>query len=133
MHAALLKVLGPHAKQRGSNITAERTRFDFPHPEKLTEEQVTAVEKYVNDAIASDHKVTMEIIPYEEAKKRNAIGLFEDTYQEMVKVYDMGPWSLELCGGPHVEHLGQLSKFKIKKQQSIGAGLRRIKAVLVDE
>ncbi len=133
MHAALLKTLGDHAKQRGSNITAERLRFDFPHTAKLNEEEVAAVEKYVNDAIASDHKVTMEIIPYEEAKERGALGLFEDTYQEKVKVYDMGPWSLELCGGPHVEHLGQLSTFKIKKQESIGAGLRRIKAVLVEK
>ncbi len=133
MHAALIKVVGPHATQRGSNITAERTRFDFANPEKLNEEQVAAIEKYVNDAIASDHEVTMEIIPYEEAKKRNAIGLFADTYEEKVKVYNMGPWSLELCGGPHVEHLGQLSTFKIKKQESIGAGLRRIKAVLIDE
>ncbi|MDH5597356.1 MAG: alanine--tRNA ligase [Candidatus Peregrinibacteria bacterium] len=131
MHAALIKVLGPHATQRGSNITAERTRFDFQHPDKLSDEQVAEVEKYVNDAIASDHPVKMEIIPYEEAKARNAIGLFEDTYEEKVKVYDMGPWSLELCGGPHVEHLGQLSTFKIKKQESIGAGLRRIKAVLL--
>lgn len=133
MHAALIKILGPHATQRGSNITAERTRFDFMHPEKLTDEQKAEVEKYVNDAIASDHKVTMEIIPFEEAKARKAIGLFEDKYQEKVKVYDMGPWSLELCGGPHVEHLGQLSHFKIKKEESIGAGLRRIKAVLIDE
>ena len=133
LHAALLSIVGDHAKQRGSNITAERLRFDFPHAEKLTEEQREQVEKYVNDAIASDHKVTMEIIPFEEAKKRDAIGLFEDKYQEKVKVYDMGPWSLEVCGGPHVEHLGQLSTFKIKKEQSIGAGMRRIKAVLVDE
>jgi len=132
MHAALLKVLGDHAKQRGSNITAERLRFDYPHPDKLTEEQKAEVEKYVNDAIASDHKVTMEILPFEDAKKRHAIGLFEDKYQEKVKVYDMGPWSLEVCGGPHVEHLGQLSHFKIKKDESIGAGLRRIKAVLID-
>ncbi len=132
LHAALLKIVGGHAKQRGSNITAERLRFDFPHAEKLTEEQREQVEKYVNDAIASDHKVTMEILPFEEAKKREAIGLFEDKYQEKVKVYDMGPWSLEVCGGPHVEHLGQLSTFKIKKEQSIGAGMRRIKAVLVE-
>lgn len=132
LHAGLIKIVGEHAKQRGSNITAERLRFDYPHTDKLTDEQKVEVEKYVNDAIASDHKVTMEIIPFEEAKKRNAIGLFEDKYQEKVKVYDMGPWSLEVCGGPHVEHLGQLSTFKIKKDESIGAGLRRIKAVLID-
>jgi len=132
LHAALLSIVGDHAKQRGSNITAERLRFDFPNAEKLTEEQREKVEKYVNDAIASDHKVTMEILPFEDAKKRDAIGLFEDKYQEKVKVYDMGPWSLEVCGGPHVEHLGQLSTFKIKKEQSIGSGMRRIKAVLID-
>ena len=133
LHSALMKVLGDHAKQRGSNITAERLRFDFPHPEKLTDEQIAAVEKYVNDAIASDQKVTMEIVPVEEAKRRGAIGLFEEKYGDTVKIYDMGPWSLETCGGPHVEHLGQLSHFKISKQESIGAGLRRIKAVLIDK
>jgi alanyl-tRNA synthetase len=132
LHSALLKVLGDHAKQRGSNITAERLRFDFSHPEKLTEDQKTAVEKYVNDAIASDQKVTMRVVSIEEAKCEGAIGLFEEKYGDKVKIYDMGPWSKETCGGPHVEHLGQLSQFKIIKEQAIGAGLRRIKAVLVD-
>lgn len=133
LHSALLHVLGDHAKQRGSNITAERLRFDFANPEKLTDEQKAEVEKYVNDAIASDQKVTMEIISVPEAKERGAIGLFEEKYGDKVKVYNMGPWSLETCGGPHVEHLGQLSHFKITKEQSIGAGLRRIKAVLIDD
>lgn len=133
LHSALQKVLGDHAKQRGSNITAERLRFDFSHPEKLTDDQKAAVEKYVNDAIASDQKVTMKVAPIEEAKCEGAIGLFEEKYGDTVKIYDMGPWSKETCGGPHVEHLGQLSKFKITKEQSIGAGLRRIKAVLIDE
>ncbi len=133
LHSALLHVLGDHAKQRGSNITAERLRFDFANPEKLTDPQKAEVEKYVNDAIASDQKVTMEIISVQAAKERGAIGLFEEKYGNKVKVYDMGPWSLETCGGPHVEHLGQLSSFKIIKEQSIGAGLRRIKAILVDK
>ncbi len=133
LHSALHKVLGDHAKQRGSNITAERLRFDFSHPEKLTDEQKTAIEKYVNDAIASDQKVTMRVISKEEAKSSGAIGLFEEKYGDQVKVYDMGPWSKETCGGPHVEHLGQLSKFKIIKEKSIGAGLRRIKAILIDD
>ena len=132
LHAALIKTVGDHAKQRGSNITAERLRFDFANADKLTDEQITTLEKYVNDAIASDHPVTMEIVPIEEAKRRGAIGLFEEKYGDKVKVYNMGPWSLETCGGPHVEHLGQLSRFKITKEQTIGAGLRRIKAVLID-
>ena len=130
LHAALMKVLGEHAKQRGSNITAERLRFDFTHPEKMTDEQIAAVEEYVNDAIASDHSVTMKIVSLKEAKCSGAIGLFEEKYGDQVKVYDMGPWSKETCGGPHVEHLGQLSHFKIIKEQSVGAGLRRIKAIL---
>jgi alanyl-tRNA synthetase len=130
LHAALHKVLGDHAMQRGSNITAERLRFDFSHPDKLTDEQKNQVEQYVNDAIASDQEVTMEVIPIEEAKCRGAIGLFEEKYGDKVKVYKMGDWSFETCGGPHVEHLGQLSHFKITKEQSIGAGLRRIKAIL---
>lgn len=133
LHAALMKVLGEHAKQRGSNITVERLRFDFAHPDKLTDEQIAAVEKYVNDAIASDHPVTMKVMSLEEAKKLGAIGLFEQKYGDQVKVYDMGPWSKETCGGPHVEHLGQLSHFKIIKQESVGAGLRRIKAILTGE
>jgi len=133
LHAGLQKVLGDHAKQRGSNITAERLRFDFPHPDKITDEQIAAIEKYVNDAIASDHTVTMTVMPLAEAQKSGAIGLFGEKYGDQVKVYDMGPWSKETCGGPHVEHLGQLSHFKIIKQESIGAGLRRIKAVLIDQ
>lgn len=133
LHAALNKVLGDHAKQRGSNITAERLRFDFPHPDKITDEQIVAIEKYVNDAIASDHPVTMTVMPLAEAQKSGAIGLFGEKYGDQVKVYDMGPWSKETCGGPHVEHLGQLGCFKIIKQESIGAGLRRIKAVLINE
>ena len=132
LHAALMKVLGDHAKQRGSNITAERLRFDFVHPDKLTDEEIAQVEQYVNDAIASDYPVTMRVVPLKEAKCSGAIGLFEEKYGDMVKIYDMGPWSKETCGGPHVEHLGQLSGFKITKQESVGAGLRRLKAVLID-
>lgn len=132
LHSALHKVLGDHAKQRGSNITAERLRFDFSHPEKLTDDQKAAIEKYVNDAIASNQEVTMKVVPTKEAKCEGAIGLFEEKYGDTVKIYSMGPWSKETCGGPHVKNLGELSKFKIIKEKSIGAGLRRIKAVLVD-
>ena len=132
LHAGLRKVLGGHVEQKGSNITAERLRFDFSHPDKLTPEQIEAVEKYVNDAIASDSKVSFETMSIEEAKKADAIGLFAGRYGDKVKVYTMEPWSKEICGGPHVEHLGQLGKFKIKKEQSSSAGIRRIKAVLLD-
>jgi len=133
LHAALRKVLGDHVKQSGSNITAERLRFDFSHPDKMTPEQIEAVEKYVNDAIASDAEVKCGTMTVEEAKKKGAIGLFESKYGDKVKVYDMSPWSKEICGGPHVERLGELGKFKIKKEQSSSAGIRRIKAVLINK
>jgi len=130
LHAALRKVLGGHVEQKGSNITAERLRFDFSHPEKMTPEQIREVEKYVNEAIKSDAEVKTETMGVTEAKEKGAIGLFEGKYGDKVKVYDMSPWSKEICGGPHVENLGKLGKFKIKKEESCGAGIRRIKAVL---
>ncbi|MBN2096732.1 alanine--tRNA ligase [Candidatus Peregrinibacteria bacterium] len=133
LHAGLKKVLGDHVKQSGSNITAERLRFDFSHPDKMTKEQLEAVEKYVNEAIRSDAEVKCETMSVEEAKKKGAIGLFESKYGEKVKMYDMSPWSKEICGGPHVKRLGELGKFKIKKEQSSSAGIRRIKAVLINE
>lgn len=132
LHAALRKVLGDHVEQKGSNITAERLRFDFSHPDKMTDEQKEEVEKYVNDAIQSDAEVKMETMTVDEAKEKGAIGLFEGRYGEKVKVYDMSPWSNEICGGPHVEKLGELGTFKIKKEQSSSAGIRRIKAVLIN-
>ncbi len=130
LHAALRKVLGDHVAQKGSNITAERLRFDFSHPDKMTPDQIAQAEKYVNEAIASDALVICTTMTVDEAKKSGAIGLFESKYGENVKVYDMSPWSKEICGGPHVEHLGQLGKFKIVKEESSSAGVRRIKAVL---
>ena len=133
LHAGLRKVLGDHVEQKGSNITAERLRFDFSHPDKLTPEQLEEVEKYVNEAIKSDAKVSVETVSVEDAKKTDAIGLFEGKYGEKVKVYTIGEWSKEICGGPHVEHLGELEKFKIKKEQSSSAGIRRIKAVLINK
>lgn len=143
LHAALMKVLGPHAKQRGSNITAERMRFDFSHPQKMTPEELKKAEELVNEAIKKDYKVSFEELAFEEAKKKGAIGLFEDKYQEKVKVYSVGDpngpasadtdsktFSREVCGGPHVEHTGVLGKFKIVKEEAVSAGVRRIKAVL---
>jgi alanyl-tRNA synthetase len=130
MLEALRRVLGDHVQQKGSNITEKRIRFDFSHSEKLNEEQVDQVEKLVNEAIAADHEVGFEEMSVDEAKKLGATGVFEDRYGDKVKVYKIGDFSLEICGGPHVEQTGGLGKFRITKQQSSSAGVRRIKAVL---
>jgi len=133
LHAALHKYLGDHANQKGSNITAERLRFDFSHPEKMTPEQLAEVEKFVNDAIAADAEVICETMTLDEAKNAGAIGLFESKYGDKVKVYTIKGWSKEICGGPHVERTGVLGKFTIIKEESSSAGVRRIKAVLTDK
>ncbi len=143
LHAAVQKVLGPHAVQKGSNITPERLRFDFAHGEKMTPEQIVEVENLVNAAITRDYPVSFEILPLDEAKKRGAMGLFGDKYEDMVKVYSVGDpeelpvadpsaptFSRELCGGPHVEHTGVIGKFKIVKEEAVSAGVRRIKAIV---
>lgn len=130
LHQALRTVLGDHVLQRGSNITQERLRFDFSHPEKMTPDQIKAVEDLVNQKIQEDLKVTREEMTVEEAKKRGALGLFEHKYGDKVNVYTMGDFSCEICGGPHVEHTGVLGKFKITKEESASAGIRRIKAIL---
>jgi len=131
LHAALHKTLGDHAKQRGSNITSERLRFDFTHPDKLTSEQLKQVEDFVNRAIEANIPIKCENLTVDEAKKAGAIGLFEGKYGEKVKVYTIEGWSKEICGGPHVKLTGELGKFKIKKEQSSSAGVRRIKAILL--
>ena len=131
LHAALRKVLGNHVEQRGSNITPERLRFDFSHPEKLTDEQKKAVEDYVNSAIQADVPISWVETTVEEAKNQGAIGLFEHKYGEKVKMYTMGEFSREICGGPHAKRTGELGVFKIKKEQASSRGVRRIKAVLV--
>ncbi|MEA3463944.1 MAG: alanine--tRNA ligase [Patescibacteria group bacterium] len=132
--AALRKVLGDHVAQKGSNITAERLRFDFSHPEKITDGQKQEVEKLVNQAIAKNLSVTYEEMSLNQAKKQNAMGVFESKYGAKVKVYTIGKdgdiFSKEICGGPHIENTGQLGNFRIKKEQSSSAGVRRIKAVL---
>jgi len=136
--AALRKVLGEHVYQKGSNITAERLRFDFSHPEKLSDEQKQKVEDLVNEIIKKNLPVTFKEVKLDEAKKSGAIGAFEAKYGEKVRVYTIGdsaqggsPFSREICGGPHAERTGELGRFKIKKEQSSGAGVRRIKAVLI--
>ena len=130
LHKALQIVLGEHATQKGSNITTERLRFDFSHPEKMTKEQLQQVEDIVNEQIKRDLPVTCEEMTVEEAKRSGAMGLFENKYGEKVKVYTIGDFSKEICGGPHVTHTGELGHFKIKKEESSSAGVRRIKAIL---
>lgn len=136
---ALRRVLGPHVEQRGSNITAERLRFDFSHHEKMTDEQKKEVEDLVNKAISQGYDVKCEEMSLEEAKKSGASGVFESRYGERVKVYSVGDFSSpsghvfskEICGGPHVETLANLGHFMIQKEESSSSGVRRIKAVLV--
>ncbi len=130
LHASLRKVLGTHVGQKGSNITAERLRFDFTHPEPMTKEQIQMVEDLVNDAIKRDLKVTVETMSLDEARAAGAIAFFDSKYGEKVTVYTIGDFSKEVCGGPHVTHTGDMGHFKILKEQSSSAGIRRIKAVL---
>ncbi|MGL4524042.1 MAG: alanine--tRNA ligase [Spirochaetia bacterium] len=130
LNAALRKVLGDHVCQQGSNITAERMRFDFAHAEPMTKEEVETVENLVNEKIAQNIAVTMKTMKLEEAKKLGAQAMFEGKYDEEVKVYFIDNFSIELCGGPHVHRTGELGQFKIQKEQSSSRGVRRIRAVL---
>jgi alanyl-tRNA synthetase len=130
LHQALRDVLGVHVFQKGSNITAKRLRFDFSHPEKMTAEERDQVEAEVNNVIRQDLVVTREEMSVPEAKEKGALGLFEDKYQDTVNVYSIGDYSCEICGGPHVAHTGVLGTFKITKEESAGAGIRRLKAIL---
>lgn len=138
MYQALRQVLGSHVIQRGSNITEERLRFDFSHDEKVTPEQLQQVEAIVNEQIAKDLPVFWKEYPTKQALEMGALGAFGDRYGDTVKIYQMGEgddrFSFEICGGPHVDHTGQLAedgkRFKIKKEEASSAGIRRIKAVL---
>ena len=130
LHKALQIVLGPHATQKGSNLTAERLRFDFANPQKLTPEELKQVEDIVNEQIQRDLEVTCEEMTIEEAKAAGATGLFESKYGDKVKVYTIGDFSKEICGGPHVERTGNMGHFKIKKEEACSSGVRRIKAIL---
>lgn len=130
LHQALRTVLGDHVGQKGSNITTERLRFDFTHPQPMTPEEIQRVEDIVNEQIKRDLPVTCETMSLEEAKKRGAIAFFDSKYGEQVKVYTIGDFSKEVCGGPHVTHTGDMGHFHILKEQSSSAGVRRIKAVL---
>ncbi|MDH5675903.1 MAG: alanine--tRNA ligase [Myxococcales bacterium] len=130
LHAALRAVLGAHVEQRGSNISADRLRFDFSHGGALTSEERSAVEAWVQQAIDRDLPVYREVSTSEAAKARGATGLFDDRYDGEVSVYGIGDLSLEICAGPHVERTSELGRFRIVKEQSCGAGMRRIRALL---
>jgi alanyl-tRNA synthetase len=134
MLAGLRKVLGDDVYQKGSNITAERLRFDFSHKEKMSSGQLVLVENFVNDIIKKDLPVTCEEMTLDKARELNAMGVFESKYGEKVKVYTVGEGdqvvSREICGGPHVERTGILGHFKIQKEESSSSGVRRIKAII---
>lgn len=138
LHRALKTVLGDHVEQKGSNITAERLRFDFSHSEKMTPDQLKRVEDMVNDAIRRDLPVHFDVMDLESAKAAGALGYFDDKYAQLggkIKVYIVGDekkgyFSKEICGGPHVTHTGELGSFKIQKEEAVAAGVRRIKATV---
>ena len=135
LHQALRDVLGDHVRQMGSNITAERLRFDFAHDEKMTEDQLNQVVKIVNEKITDKLPVNKVVLPKEEAEKSGALHFFKEKYADEVNVYYIGEnlenaWSKEFCGGPHVSNTSELGKFVIQKEEAVGKGVRRIKAVL---
>ncbi len=132
LQAALRRVLGNEVTQNGSNITEERLRFDFTFSRKLTQEEIEEVENLVNDVIGRDIEVKQQFMPYDEAIETGALAFFKENYGETVSVYSVGDFSMELCGGPHVDRTGVLKRFRIVKQKSIGTGLIRIRAVLED-
>ena len=135
LHTALRNILGDHVGQAGSNITAERLRFDFRHTDKLTDDEKLQVENMVNEQIAKSLPVIMQEMQLSDAKASGALGFFESKYGEIVKVYTIGHndkdyFSREICGGPHVKNTSELGHFKIVSEKSASAGIRRIKAVL---
>mgnify|MGYP001616412718 CR=1 FL=1 len=142
LNSALHQVLGDEVSQRGSDISTERTRFDFVFPRKMTPEEIKRTENIVNEAVAKDYPVTEKEMPLEEAKKSGAMFFYKGKCPDMVKVYSIGPstgsgnndlghpFSQELCGGPHVAHTWEIGHFKITKEESSSAGIRRIRAVI---
>ena len=134
MLEAMRRVLGEHVQQKGSNITSERLRFDFSHGEKVTPEQIAKIEEIVNEQIEKDLPVHFEEMSVAQAKELGATGVFEHKYGDKVKVYFVGKdgdyFSKEICGGPHVTHTGEIGHFKIIKEESASAGVRRFKAIV---
>jgi len=130
LQAALREVLGKHVKQMGSDITSQRLRFDFSHPQKMTEEEIKKVEDLVNQKIKGDLEVKKEEMSYEEAIKSGALAFFKEKYPEKVTVYSVNNFSREICAGPHVRQTSEIGHFEILKEESSGAGVRRIRAIL---
>ena len=136
MHQAIRDVLGNHVYQTGSNITTERIRFDFNYDKKLTDGEIKKVEEIVNNKIKENLAVHFEMMQLAKAKKIGAIGLFDEKYQDSVKVYFIGPtssgqpYSVEFCGGPHVDFTSRLKRFKIIKQENLGRGQKRLYAIV---
>ncbi len=140
LHEALRRVLGSHVRQMGSDITPERLRFDFTHPKKLSDKEIKRVSDLVNEQIKNDLTRKTEQLPYQEAIKSGALAFFKEKYPEIVNVYSFGDFetgseqvfSREVCGGPHVERTGEIGEVKIIKEEAVGAGVRRIRAALVN-
>ncbi len=130
MHQALRAVLGTHVQQKGSNITNERLRFDFSHSQKVTPEEIKEVERIVNEQIARNLKVSFADTTYDDAIKAGALAFFGERYPEKVKVYEIGDFSKEICGGPHIENTTVLGRFSISREEASSAGVRRIYAIL---
>ncbi|KKQ71817.1 MAG: alanyl-tRNA synthetase, alanyl-tRNA synthetase [Candidatus Peregrinibacteria bacterium GW2011_GWC2_39_14] len=130
LNKALRQILGDHVYQKGSNITAERLRFDFSHPQKVTPEELAKIEAIVNEQIKANLPIHFEEMTVDEAKNKGAIGVFDAKYGDKVKVYFMGDFSKEICGGPHANNTGDLKSFKILKEEAVASGIRRIKAVI---
>ncbi|WKC57796.1 alanine--tRNA ligase [Borrelia sp. P9F1] len=132
LHKALQLILGEHVRQKGSNITAERLRFDFSHPHKMTDDEIKRVEDMVNLQIKNALSVKKSIMSLDDAMARGAMALFGEKYDDVVSVYEIGSFSIEVCGGPHVKNTSELGTFKIQKEQASSSGIRRIRASLTD-
>jgi len=130
LHSALREILGSHVQQMGSDITPQRLRFDFSHSQKMTEEEIKKVEDLVNQKIKEDLEVKREEMDYQEAIKAGALAFFKEKYPEIVSVYSIDNFSKEICAGPHLRRTSELGIFKIIKEESCGAGIRRIRAIL---
>ncbi|AHH05197.1 alanine--tRNA ligase [Borrelia miyamotoi] len=132
LHRALQLVLGDHVRQKGSNITGERLRFDFSHPYKMTDDEIKKVEDMVNLQIKSKLSVRRSVMSLDDALAKGAMALFGEKYEDVVSVYEIDGFSIEVCGGPHVNNTGELGIFKIQKEQASSSGIRRIRAILIN-